>query len=515
MSGRPNGIADLVDYWNATDPDAVAVQYGPRTWSWAELADRVHRAAGALSAAGVGPGDRVASYDKNHPASLEITLACARIGSANAMVNFRLAPEEVAYTINDAQATVLFVGAEFLPVVEELGDQLTTVREIVVIGGATDQYEDLLAAAEPLTEIRPHRPDDSFLQLYTSGTTGFPKGAMLTYGGMLAHSVTNVEHAGIVEGNVALVAMPLFHVGGSSWAILALYGGASIVVVRELVPEQLLDEIVRRKVTHGFLVPAVFSVLLNVPGVADRDYSAVRELCYGASPMPLPLLRQCLETFPFGFRQVYGMTEACGVVTTLSPEDHRDERQRHRLVSAGTPIPGVEIAIGDPSTGEHLPAGSVGEVLVRSAQLMSGYWGNPAATAQALPEDGWLRSGDAGKLDADGYLYITDRIKDMIISGGENVYPAEIERVLAEHPAVLDVAVIGVPDERWGETPKAIVVGKEIDVEELLAYCRERLAAFKCPKSITVLSELPRNPTGKVLKRELRRPYWEGVERGA
>jgi acyl-CoA synthetase (AMP-forming)/AMP-acid ligase II len=232
--------------------------------------------------------------------------------------------------------------------------------------------------------------------------------------------------------------------------------------------------------------------------------------------MPLPVMRASLKLFPNVMQQVYGMTEQSGMVSVLGPADHVDPAAAHRLVSAGKAIPGVEIEIRDVATGEPVPTGERGEVWVRSEQLMAGYWGKPDATTATITADGWLRSGDGGYLDADGYLYITDRIKDMIISGGENIYPAEIERVMAEHPAVQDVAVIGVPDERWGEVPKAVVVaapGATVETEPLLAWCRERLASFKCPKTIDVGAELPRNPTGKILKKELRKPYWEGRER--
>jgi len=263
-------------------------------------------------------------------------------------------------------------------------------------------------------------------------------------------------------------------------------------------------------------VPALMAVMNQVPGAAERDYSALKALSYGASPMPLPVMRASLKLFPGVMQQVYGMTEQAGVVSVLGPQDHVDPAAAHRLVSAGQAIPGVEIEIRDPATGQSVPTGQPGEIWVRSEQVMGGYWGKPEASAAAITADGWLRSGDGGHMDADGYIYVTDRIKDMIISGGENIYPAEIERVLAEHPALQDVAVIGVPDERWGEVPKAVVVAKPgatVDAEQLLAWCHERLASFKCPKTVDVVAELPRNPTGKILKKDLRKPYWEGRER--
>ncbi len=515
MTAQLSDITEILRRGVEQFSDSEAVRYGEQSWTWRRLDERVRRGAAAQRAAGLSPGDRVAFLDKNHPACVETTLACALAGTANAVVNFRLAAEEISYVINDAAARVLFVGPEFLPIVEQVRGQLPTVERIVVVGGPDDGYESWLDT-EPLTEDRRPGPDDCFLQLYTSGTTGFPKGAMLTHHGMLAHSAAVTGDTQLTGESVAMVAMPLFHVGGSSWALVALSAGARIVVVRDPVPEQLLDVLERERITHTFFVPALMSFLVAVPDVRERDYSALQCLCYGASPMPLPLLRSCLDVFPTDFYQVYGMTEAAGVVTMLGPEDHRDPAREHLLISAGTPISGVEIEIRDPGTEDRLPTGQAGEVWVRTEQLMTGYWGKPEETAQALAPGGWLRSGDAGHLDEDGYLYVTDRVKDMIISGGENIYPAEIERVLAEHPAVADLAVIGVPDDRWGEVPLAIVVaatGSEVDEAELLSYCRQRLASFKCPRSVSVIEALPRNPTGKILKKDLRAPYWEGRDR--
>jgi acyl-CoA synthetase (AMP-forming)/AMP-acid ligase II len=337
---------------------------------------------------------------------------------------------------------------------------------------------------------------------------------MLTSRSMGAHTRSISKTSDMDADSVTMVAMPLFHVGGSGFALLALGHGATILVVRDIEPVSLLGWL--QECTHAFLVPAVFGFLVQVPGAAERDYSRTRTLYYGASPMPIPLLRASMAMFRgVNFQQVYGMTEASGGVTVLGAQEHRDPGDEHVLTSAGKPIPGVEIAIVDPISGERLATGEVGEVCVRTEQLMAGYWHKPDADRAALTDDGWLRTGDAGYLDDNGYLYISDRIKDMIISGGENIYPAEIERVLAEHPDVAEVTVIGVPDAKWGEVGKAIVVpkpGVELDDDAVLAFCRQHLASFKCPKSLTVVAELPRNATGKVLKRQLREPFWAGHE---
>jgi acyl-CoA synthetase (AMP-forming)/AMP-acid ligase II len=512
----PADFTEILAHWEALQPDAIAITFGGVSRTWAELADRVRRNAAALRAASLGPGDRVAVLDLNHPSCLELTLACAQVGTANAVVNFRLAPPEIAYVINDAKARLLFVGAEFAGAIEKLGDHLPGVERVIRVGGANDEYEAWLAAHAPDPRVRPCAPGDCFVQLYTSGTTGFPKGAMLTHRGMLAHSRNVSANQNFRADSRAQIAMPLFHVGGTSYALLAISSGARIFMMRTPDPAAAIAMLEAERITHTFYVPALLAAINQVPGAADRDYTSLKALSYGASPMPLPVLRASLKIFPGVLQQVYGMTEESGVVTVLGAADHVDPAVAHRLVSAGRPIDGVEIEIRDPATGAPIPTGERGEVWVRSEQVMGGYWGKPEATAATITPDGWLRSGDGGYIDADGYLYITDRIKDMIISGGENIYPAEIERVLAEHPQIQDVAVIGVPDERWGEVPKAVVVAKPattIDIEQLLAWCRERLASFKCPKTVDLVAELPRNPTGKILKRVLRKPYWEGRDR--
>ena len=516
MTTQPTDFSAYLDRWATERPDATALTYGDRSWTWTELRRRVRQNAAAQRAAGLVPGDRIAVLDLNHPSCLELTLACAQVGTANAVVNFRLAPPEIVYVINDARARVLFVGPEFAGAVAQLRDTLPTVEQVVHVGGEDDQYEAWLAAHEPDADAHPASPDDCFVQLYTSGTTGFPKGAMLTHRALLAHSSNVAADFDLASDGRVQVAMPLFHVGGTSYALLAISAGARIYLMRMPDPAAALQMVARDRITHTFYVPALMAAMTQVPGVGEMDFSSLKALSYGASPMPLPVMRACLKLFPGIMHQVYGMTEQCGVVSSLGPEDHEDPQVAHRLISAGTPIHGVEIEIRDPATGERVPTGEPGEIWVRSDQLMGGYWGKPDATAAAVTEDGWLRSGDGGHMDADGYIYVTDRIKDMIISGGENIYPAEVERVLAEHPTVGDVAVIGVPDDRWGEVPKAVVVpapDQAVDAEALLAYCREHLASFKCPKSVDVLDELPRNPTGKILKKDLRAPYWEGRDR--
>ncbi|OLM12090.1 Long-chain-fatty-acid--CoA ligase [Pseudonocardia sp. Ae717_Ps2] len=510
MTAELPHIYGIVERWLAKAPDTEALAFGDRSWTWSELDERVRRAAGALRSAGVAPGDRIAVVDKNHPACLELTLAASLIGAANAVVNFRLAPEELAYVVDDSRAVLAVVGAEFADTVAALRDTLPRLATVVVLGGESDEYEQWLAAATPLADAdrHPATDDDCFLQLYTSGTTGWPKGALLTQRSMTAHTVAVGRAYDMDESTVNVVAMPLFHVGGTSWALGSMYTGSRTIVVREMIPDAILDLVERRRATHAFFVPAVVGMLLAEPDRARTALSSLRVLGYGGSPMPASLMQKTLATLDTPLYSVYGMTELSGVFCVLGPDEHRDPERTHLLASAGSPLPGSVVRVVDPATGEDVDDGQVGEFWVRSDQAMAGYWNKPDATADVFV-DGWLRTGDAGRVDESGYLFLEDRVKDMIISGGENVYPAEVERVLATHPQVAEVAVIGAPHEKWGETVKAVVVaqpGSTPDPAELIAYCRDRLAHYKCPSIVELIDALPRNPTGKILKRELREP---------
>lgn len=516
MTTQLTDFSAYLDRWATERPDATALTYGDRSWTWQELQRRVRQNAAAQRAAGLVPGDRIAVLDLNHPSCLELTLACAQVGTANAVVNFRLAPPEIVYVINDARARILFVGPEFADAVAQLRDKLSTVEQVVQVGGEDDRYEAWLAAHEPDADAHPASPDDCFVQLYTSGTTGFPKGAMLTHRALLAHSSNVAADFDLTSDGRVQVAMPLFHVGGTSYALLAISAGARIYLMRIPDPAAALEMVSRERITHTFYVPALMAAMTRVPGVGEMDFSSLKALSYGASPMPLPVMRACLTLFPGIMHQVYGMTEQCGVVSSLGPEDHGNPEVAHRLISAGTPIHGVEIEIRDPATGERVPTGEPGEIWVRSEQLMGGYWDKPDATAAAVTEDGWLRSGDGGHMDTDGYIYVTDRIKDMIISGGENVYSIEVEDVISAHPAVQTVAVIGVPDAVWGERVHAVVVTRpdqSVDIEDLRAFCGVSLADYKCPRSIEFVDALPMSGAGKVLKQALRERHWAGLER--
>ena len=509
-------ITDALERWAQTRPNQEAIAYGERRWTWAQWHERVRRAAGGLAAIGVGHGDRVAFLDKNHPACLEVSLGAGLLGAVNAVVNWRLAGDELDYMINDSGATVLFVGAELLPAVEAIRDKLTGVTDVIVVGGDSDAYEPFLAAAEPADRNPDVTDEDLWLVMYSSGTTGRPKGVMLSHRNIVTHTANVGPVLSFADGDRNLVAMPLFHVGGTCYALFGIYLGVPSTMTREPDPASLFAAFAAG-VTHAFLVPAVISAVFAAGEKAIAALAGLKYLIYGAAPMPLPLLRKALAAWPeMNFVQVYGQTELSGVISTLTPAAHRDETRPERLESAGALVPGAEMRVVDPATGKDVVTGDPGEFWFRSPQRMIGYLNRPDDTTEVIVEDGWLRTGDIGHVDDGGFLFISDRIKDMIITGGENVYSPEIERVMIEHPAVAEVAVIGVPDDHWGESVKAVVAlkpGKAATEDELVAYTRERLAGYKCPRTIDFVEALPRNPSGKILKRNLRTPYWQGRER--
>jgi len=492
--------------------DHPALVGATRTLTYRELHRNANRVAHALRELGVGPDGRVAYLDLNNPEFFEVMIGAARVGAAIVPVNFRLTPAEVGRIVADAGATVLVVGAAFEAMLPAVRAEAPALRTVLRPG---EEYDAWLARA-PDDDL-PHvsAPEDVVLQLYTSGTTGLPKGVMLT-NASCSGLMDVADHWGLDETSVSMVAMPLFHIGGSGWANVSLAKGGTDVLVPLPDPAVLLDTIERHRVTNAFLVPSVLQMMCAVPGAETRDYSSLRSLAYGASPITTAALRRCLEVFKAPLFQVYGLTETTGAITELASADHDPGGPRQHLMrSAGRPFPWVEMKAVDPVTGADCGPGHVGEIWTRSRQNSPGYWHQPEETSAAFDADGWLHTGDAGYLDDEGFVFLTDRVKDMIVSGAENVYPIEVESALADHPDVADVAVIGVPDERWGETVKAVVVrrpGSTLTEDELLSWAKDRIAGFKRPRSVDFADELPRNPTGKLLKRVLRAPYWAQAE---
>jgi long-chain acyl-CoA synthetase len=489
------------------------------TTSWHSLDQASSRLANSFAAAGIESRDRVVFIDKNGPTYFETAFGVAKLNAVLVAANWRLAPPEMAYTINDAQAKIVVVGPDFFELIEQIESQLSSVTKVIAIGDHPrwESYADFMASGSTVDPGIDSEWGDVAMQLYTSGTTGLPKGVMLANANMFTLYDEVAAFWSFDHDSVNMVAMPLFHIGGCGWAMIGMFFGGKSVIVREFVPNVVLDLMVEHQATNALYVPAMLQFMSMVPGAGERDYSSMRRIVYGASPITNETLLAAIRTFRCEFAQTYGMTETTGGFTGLGPEDHDPDGPRaHLLRSAGKPYPWVEMKIIDMDGGAECAPRSVGEVWTRSPQNMLGYWNKPEETAKTIDADGWLHTGDAGYVDEEGYLFLTDRVKDMIVSGGENVYPAEVENALASHPAIGDVAVIGVPHDRWGETVKAVVVlrpGIVATAPELMAFAKERLASYKCPTSVDFVDLLPRNPTGKILKKDLREPYWAGRER--
>jgi fatty-acyl-CoA synthase len=503
---------EFIRFWAADRPDGVALDGDDLTLTWAELEDATNRVVSALLALGLQKGDRVTWYGKNSTTYFTLFFAAARVGIVMTPVGWRLAEPEAAYIIDNAEAKVLFLGDGFEACAETLGK-----RPGLIACFTADQARAMMKST-PHATFEPSGPNDAVLQLYTSGTTGNPKGAVLSNTNLFGLRKVGIENAQpynlLDEDEAILVAMPCAHIGGTGLGVMSLAAGLPGIILAEFEPTRVFDAVVNRGVTRFFIVPAALQMLLNHPDCAKTDFSRLRYILYGASPIPLELLRQCIAMFGADFIQAYGMTETTGTICTLPPEDHSVEGNQ-RMRSAGKPLPGVEMMIRG-KDGQAMSTGEIGEICTRSSSNMLGYWKLPEATASTMDADGWIATGDVGYMDEDGYVYIYDRAKDMIISGGENVYPAEVESGIYGHPDVLEVAVIGVPDEKWGEAVKAVCVSKPghtIDTDSVIGWARERLAGFKVPKSVDVIEALPRNPSGKILRRELRAPYWAGFDR--
>ena len=510
-------FADIFEQTQNQQPEHCAIVFKGEEISYRQLMERSWQVGNALHSMDIPRQERVAHLAKNSPEFYEIFFGCCATGLATAGINWRLAGPEIEQLLNYTGNSVLFVGKEFYRTVEAIEDKLEHVKHIIAIDGGHERWTDYSQWRDQHGTSRPEvelHGDDDILHLYTSGTTGLPKGVQLTnegyvnvYNAFVDNDILNVDSSAVF-----INVMPLFHVGGVNLTVVPLLRGAKVHLLVDFEPTAVLDIVANEKITNALFVPAMIQMLLQEPRVRERDYSKLEYMYYGASPISQSVQEEAAEVFGCKFMQLYGATENYGLITKLEPEAHAPER--NKLRSCGKPVNGAIVKIVD-TDGQEVPTGEVGEILLQSNWILKGYWNKPEATEE-VKAGGWYHTGDAACLDEEGYLYIKDRVKDMIITGGENVFPAEVENALHSHEDITDVAVIGVPDEKWGEAIKGIVVLKEgstLNESEIIEYARTRIAGFKVPKSIDFIDELPRNPSGKILRRELRIPYWGGQDR--
>lgn len=494
-------------------PNKTGLVFGDLRLTWREVNDRVNRLVHALGARGVGPGDRVAILAHNDHRYLEIYWALAKAGVIAVPLNYRLVERELVHLLEHAGARALIAGPDYAESSRVLVDKVPNLEWLIAFGGEwpfADDYERLLdehSAAEPDVDVDEHDP---FAILYTSGTTGLPKGAVVSHRNLESNSLNQMVADRSVPDDVNLTATPLYHMGGLFMATTYTYLGCTNVILPTFDAGEVQQAIAREKATVCLLIPTMLNMVLHHEEFGRYDLGSLRLIFYGGSVMPLPVLRRAIETIGCSFTQGYGLTETIEATFLLAKDHVLDDDPIHerRLASAGREAVNAEVRVVD-DEGHDLEPGERGEVLVRSHSVIREYWRAPEETRRAI-RDGWFYTGDIGYRDEDGYLFIVDRKKDVIISGGTNIYPKEIEDVLYQHPAVLEAAVIGVPDPMWGESVKAVIALKPGHQaipgleDELIELCRENLASYKKPKSVEFVSSLPRNPSGKILKRELR-----------
>jgi len=510
-------LHDVFAFHATARPDAVFAVDGPRSVTYGEALDTARRVAGALVRSGVGPGDRFGYVGPNSVEHAVVYYAASMVGAVPVPLNPRLAPAEIAFVLADSGARALVADADLAPAL----DAATDVPVRVAVGEPPAGWTAWTGwiAGDPLDPAHPRpSPDATLYQMYTSGTTGSPKGVVLSHRAVLANcaQVAAGVATGVDVGDRWLIVAPLFHAAAVITAFGCVNGGGCLVIHRGFDPARVVEALRDDRIALTTLVPAMIQACLAVPDVDAHDYPDLQSLAYGGSAIAEPVLRRAMAVWSCDFYQGFGQTESSAGLTYLTDADHRAALagRPELLASCGRPLPGTEVRVVD-DAGAPVPVGEIGEIVARGPQLMDGYWNRPEETAATLV-DGWLHTGDLGFLDAEGYLTVCDRRADMIVSGGENVASREVESVLLTHPAVLDVAVIGVPDARWGEAVHAVVVvapGETVDLDGLAAHCDGQLARFKVPRSLEQTDEIPRNASGKVLKSTLRAPHWAGQTR--
>jgi len=512
---------DFLNIAGAICPDRDLVVMKGNRLTYAQVNDRVNRLANGLAKLGVKYGDRIAMLQVNCAEYIEVYFAAAKLGAVFVPMNFRAKADELAYMVENAGAKVFFVGERYLDMVNGMSAQLTGVEHRICLEGASEnmlRYASLVDGS-PADEIETEIGDDDVtILMYTAGTTGRPKGVPLRHSGFASYMLDSVEPADPDVEERNLLTVPLYHVAGIQAMLAAVYGGRTIVMMKQFEVRDWLETVQKERATRAMLVPTMLKFVIDDADFSRYDLKSLKVITYGAAPMPFEVIRKAIQEMPWvRFINAFGQTETASTITTLGPEDHTlvgseaeiGKKLRRLASSIGKPLPDVDVRIVD-EEGNPVPSNQVGEIQAKGTRIMTGYWKDEEKTAKTITGDGWLRTGDMGWIDEEGYVYLSGRGDDMIIRGGENISPEELENVLGSCPMVDEVAVIGVPDPKWGQEPRAVVVlkkGEQATDEEIMEYCRERLSSFKRPRSVVFVESLPRNAMGKTLKKELREKY--------
>lgn len=512
---------DFLSIGCAICPGRDLVVFDGERATFEQTDERVNRLTNALRELGLRKGDRIGMLQVNCREYVEAYFAAARVGAIFVPLNFRAKSSELTYMISNAEAELILAGNRYLGMISRMAPELPTVKHLVSLESKETGsifYEDLLQSSPPDEYITEINDDDITILMYTAGTTGRPKGVPLKHSGFVSYVLGNVEPANpeIEERN--LLTVPLYHVAGMQAMLAGVYGGRTLVMMKQFEVKEWLETVQKERATRAMLVPTMLKWIIDDPDFRKYDLTSLQVITYGAAPMPFEVIKKAIQEMPWvRFINAFGQTETASTITTLGPEDHllegteeEIEKKLKRLTSSiGRPLPDVEIKVVD-EDGNTLPPLEVGEILARGSRVMTGYWKDEDKTSKVMTGDGWLRTADRGWMDEDGYIYLAGRGDDMIIRGGENISPEEVENVLHSHPDIEEAAVIGVPDPDWGQEPRAVVVlkkGRETTGEDIMEFCRARLAGFKRPRSVVFIEALPRNPMGKVLKKELREKY--------
>jgi acyl-CoA synthetase (AMP-forming)/AMP-acid ligase II len=517
---------DFLNIACAICPDRDIISFEGKRYSFALLNERSNRLANTLAGLGVKAGDRIGMLDVNCNQHIETYFATAKLGAIFVPINFRAKADEVAYMLDNAEAKVLFAGRRYIEMLDTILPERAFIENCVVTDGKHAEkldYETLVGASAPDEVVANIGDDDVTILMYTAGTTGRPKGVPLRHSAFAGYVAGNVEPANPAVEERNLLSVPLYHIAGIQAMLAAVYGGRTLVLMRQFEAGEWIRLVQEEKVSRAMLVPTMLKWVLDDPGFDHADLSSLKVITYGAASMPFPVIKTAIEKMPWvRFINAFGQTETASTITVLGPDDHviegteeEKEKKLERLAaSIGKPLPDVELKIVG-ENGQSLPSNEVGEIFAKGARIMTGYWRDDKKTARVKTKDGWLRTGDNGWMDEDGYVFLAGRGDDMIIRGGENISPEEVEDVLHSHPDIEEAAVIGIPDPDWGQEPCAVVVlkkGKTTGAEEIMEYCRARLAGFKRPRQVFFVESLPRNSMGKVLKKELRNKHEHPTE---